>query len=259
MFSWRRIVLAGPLALALSQAGAAQLLNQDHPGQYTQEDIAAGSRVYGTQCNQCHGRDGDQVSGVDLRRGVFRRSATDEDLAKAIATGTPGGMPAFKLPPSEMTGIVAYIRARFDTTASVRLGNDERGRALFEGKGACGSCHRVSGKGSVSGPDLSDIGMIRPPAALERSVRDPSSAMLPINRPVRIVTREGKSIRGRRLNEDTHTVQIMGEDQRLWSIAKRDIRTFEIDAKSPMPAYADKLTADEIADLVAYLLTLRQP
>ena len=27
-------------------AGAQQLLNQDHPGQYSQEDIAAGNRVY---------------------------------------------------------------------------------------------------------------------------------------------------------------------------------------------------------------------
>ena len=54
-------------------AGAQQLLNQDHPGQYSQEDIAAGSRVYGAQCSQCHGRDGDQISGIDLRRGLFRR------------------------------------------------------------------------------------------------------------------------------------------------------------------------------------------
>jgi hypothetical protein len=83
--------------------------------------------------------------------------------------------------------------------------------------------------------------------------------MLPINRPVRIVTKRGTAIQGRRLNEDTLTVQVIGEDQRLWSIAKSDIRVFEIDTKSPMPAYAGRLTPEEIADLVAYLLTLREP
>src|SRR3954469_3666680 len=102
-------------------AGAQQLLNQDHPGQYSQEDIAAGNRVYSAQCNQCHGRDGDQISGIDLRRGLFRRSNTDEDLARVITNGTPGGMPPFRLQPSDLTGVVAFIRAHFDTTASVQV------------------------------------------------------------------------------------------------------------------------------------------
>ena len=65
----------------------AQLLAQDHPGQYAQEDIARGAVLYGTQCNQCHGRDGDQMSGVDLRRGQFRRAQSDEDLAQVITRG----------------------------------------------------------------------------------------------------------------------------------------------------------------------------
>jgi putative heme-binding domain-containing protein len=215
--------------------------------------------VYGAQCNQCHGRDGDQISGIDLRRGLFRRSATDEDLARVITNGTSAGMPPFKLTASELTGIVAFIRAGFDTTASVRVGEPSRGRVIFEGKGACGTCHRVAGRGPRAAPDLSDIGISRAPAALERSLRDPSSAMLPINRPVRIVTKDGRTIRGRRLNEDTYTVQILDEEERLLSIAKRDVRTMNVDTKSTMPAYADRLTKDEIADVVAYLLTLREP
>ena len=247
------------LVLIFAVPASAQLLNQDHPGQYTQEDIAAGSRLYSSQCNQCHGRDGDQVSGIDLRRGSFRRSVTDEDLARVITSGTSAGMPPFKLQPSELTGIVAYIRARFDTTASVRVGDASRGRAIFEGKGACGTCHRVAGRGPLSAPDLSDIGIARAPAALERSLRDPSSAMLPINRPVRIVTKDGRIIQGRRLNEDTYTVQVLDQEERLMTIAKRDVRAFDIDTKSPMPAYAGRLTPEEIADVVAYLLTLKEP
>jgi putative heme-binding domain-containing protein len=240
-------------------AGAEQLLNQDHPGQYTREDIAAGNRVYDAQCSQCHGRDGDQISGIDLRRGLFHHSTTDEDLARVITSGTSAGMPPFRLQPSELTGIVAFIRARFDTTASVRVGDAARGRAIFEGKGQCVTCHRVDGRGPRAAPDLSDIGLARAPAALERSIRDPSSAMLPINRPVVIVTKTGATIRGRRLNEDTFTVQVVDDQERLLSIAKHDVRSLDVGTKSPMPPYAERLTADEIADTVTYLLTLREP
>lgn len=243
--------------LALTTPAAAQLVTQDHPGQYTQEEIAAGARVYSTQCNQCHGRDGDQISGIDLRRGLFRRSLGDEDLARAITNGTPGGMPPFKLQPPDLTGIVAFIRAGFDATASVKVGDAARGRALFDGKGACATCHRVSGRGPRSAPDLSDIGLARTPAALERSIRDPSSAMLPINRPVRIVTTDGATIRGRRLNEDTFTVQVLDEE-RLRSIEKRAIKTFDVETRSPMPAYGNRLSDAEVADLVGYLLALRE-
>ena len=93
---------------------------------------------------------------------------------------------------------------------------------------------------------------------LERSVRDPSSALLPINRPVRIVMRDGKTIRGRRLNEDTQTVQVIDDKERLVSIIKKDVRSFDVAKESAMPAYSDKLSNDEIADVVAYLLTLRK-
>jgi len=247
------------LALMFTTAPvAAQLLTQDHPGQYSQEAIAAGGQVYTSQCQQCHGRDGDQISGIDLRRGLFRRSLGEEELARAITNGTPGGMPPFKLQPHELTGIVAFIRAGFDATASVRVGDPARGRAVFEGKGACGSCHRVAGRGPRLAPELSAIGLARTPAALERSIRQPTSAMMPINRPVRIVMNSGATIRGRRLNEDTSTVQIIDEQEQLRSIEKRAVRTLDVETQSPMPAYAGRLTDDEIADLVGYLLGLRE-
>jgi cytochrome c oxidase cbb3-type subunit III len=250
------LVVAG--LFGFSPAAGAQLLTVDHPGQYTQEDIARGGLLYNAQCFACHGRDGDQISGVDLRRGLFRRSQSDEDLGQTITRGTPGGMPAFKLDPAELTGIVAFIRAGFDTSASVRMGDAARGRAVFQGKGECSTCHRVAGKGPRSAPDLSDIGLARAPAVLERSVRDPSAALQPINRPVRIMMRDGKTVRGRRLNEDTHTVQIIDDQERLVSLAKKDVRSFDVAKESAMPAYAGKLTDAEIADVVAYLLTLRR-
>src|SRR5688572_863248 len=255
----RSSLLAFVAVFLLATPSGAQLLAQDHPGQYAREDIARGAVLYSTQCNQCHGRDGDQISGVDLRRGQFRRAQSDEDLAQVITRGTPGGMPPFALQPAELAGIVAFIRAGFDTTASIRVGDAARGKTVFDGKGQCATCHRVAGKGPRLAPDLSDIGIARAPAALERSIRDPSSGMLPINRPVRIVMKNGSTVLGRRLNEDTYTVQIIDDQERLRSLAKTDIKTMNVETSSPMPAYAGKLTDEEIADVVAYLLTLRTP
>ena len=238
---------------------AAQAVSQDHPGQYSATDIETGSRLYAGQCALCHGPSGDAVTGADLRRGQFRRSVSDEDLARVIAAGIPdAGMPGFKLQPFEVDGLVAFIRAGFDLTGTaVRVGHVGRGQGLFEGKGGCTACHRVNGKGPRVAPDLSDIGATRTPAALQRSLVNPTSAMLPINRPVRAVTRDGRTIRGRRLNEDTYTVQLIDEQERLVSLVKADLREYELATSSPMPSVANTLTADEKADLVAYLLSLK--
>jgi len=246
------------VASALTGASA-QRPAQDHPGQYSAIDIETGSRLYAGQCALCHGATGDAVAGADLRRGVFRRSVSDEDIAKVITMGLPdAGMPGFKLQPSEIDGLVAFIRAGFDVGGTaVRVGHVGRGQALFEGKGGCTTCHRVNGSGPRVAPDLSDIGAIRTPSALQRSLVDPTSAMQPINRPVRAVTKDGRTIRGRRLNEDTFTVQLIDEQERLVSLLKADLKEYELAKTSPMPSVAGKLTADEQADLVAYLLSLK--
>ncbi len=127
----------------------------------------------------------------------------------------------------------------------------------FEGKGACLSCHRVNGKGSRKAPDLSDIGSVRSAGSIERSLMEPNVQMMPINRPVHIVTREGKVIDGRRLNEDTYTVQIADQEGRLWSLQKSGLREFTVSTKSNMPSYKGELTPAEMSDLVSYLLTLK--
>lgn len=250
--------LTGVLLLAVAvttQPAAAQ--TQDH--QYSTADIEAGSRLYGAQCSLCHGPNGDGVTGVDLRRQQFRRVSSDEDIRNIITEGAAAtGMPPFRLQPVELDRLVAFIRAGFDVSGTaVKIGNAGRGQAIFEGKGGCATCHRVNGKGPRVAPDLSDIGAIRQPAALQRSLLEPSKGMMPINRPVRIVLADGRTIKGRRLNEDTASVQLIDETERLQSIAKSDIREYHIADTSDMPSVAGKLTDPELADLVAYLLSLK--
>jgi putative heme-binding domain-containing protein len=253
----RLLCLMAALSAVPAIAARAQSA-QDH--QYTSADIEAGSRIYANQCALCHGPQGDQVSGVNLRRGQFRKVASDADIRSVITKGVPEtGMPGFAFSSAELDALVAFIRAGFDPSGTaVKVGDASRGAALFAGKGGCASCHRVNGRGPRGAPDLSDIGAVRGAPALQRAMLDPTAAMWPINRPVRVVTRDGQTIRGRRLNEDTFTVQVIDEErERLLSFVKADLRDYEVGTASPMPSVAGKLTADEVADLVAYLLTLK--
>jgi cytochrome c oxidase cbb3-type subunit 3 len=230
---------------------------EDH--QYSSAEIQAGSRLYAAQCTLCHGQNGDGVAGVNLPRQQFRRASSDDDIRNTITTGAAAaGMPGFRLQPAELDALVAFIRSGFDISATpFTVGDAGRGKAVYDGRGACATCHRVAGKGARTAPDLSGIGAIRQPAAIQRSLLEPSRGMMPINRPVRIVTRDGRIIRGRRLNEDTATVQLIDEAERLVSLSKSDIRELELGTTSGMPSFAGKLTREELADLLAYLLSLR--
>lgn len=227
----------------------------DH--RYTSEAIQTGLRIYSQECALCHGPQGGLVDGIDLRLGQFRNVQSDEDLQAVISGGAAEGrMPAFDFDDAELAAIVAYIRAGFDPEGvAVRVGNAERGKALFEGKGNCTDCHRVNGEGPRTAPDLSDIGLRRTPANLQLNLVDPRSALLPINRPVRMVTMQEEVISGRRLNEDTYSVQLIDSEGRLRSLLKENLASYaisELPSKSPT-----ELNAEEVADVVAYLLTLR--
>jgi putative heme-binding domain-containing protein len=250
--------LAATAAFTFNVAIHAQLSEEDH-GQYSRADVEAGQRLYGPQCQVCHGATGDGVPGTDLKLGRFRRVSSDDDLARVITSGIPGtGMPPFVLQPAELRAIVAFIRAGFDpASAAVRVGDAARGRALFEGKAECSTCHRVNGRGPRLAPDLSDIGAIRTLAALQRSLLMPTESLWPIHRPVRIVTRAGRTLRGRRLNEDTYTVQIIDEQENLRSFDKTDLRELTVETTAAMPSYAERLTEDELADVIAYLVSLK--
>jgi putative heme-binding domain-containing protein len=257
--SCKLLLCAVVSALFLFHGPAAHAQGQDRAPEYFQADIQYGAQIFATQCTSCHGTSGDQIPGVNFRAGQFKRVVSDNDLRATITNGVPGtAMQPFAFGASELTGIVSYLRnmSSFDGRSSM-IGNATRGQALFTGAGNCSSCHAVNGKGPHVAPDLGDIGTLRTADLLHRTLLDPAGTMLPANRPVHAVTKEGKVINGRRLNEDTYTVQLVDEQEHLVSLTKADLREFTVLKTTAMPSYKDKFSAQELADLEAYLLSLK--
>lgn len=253
-----RVTLIGVILLVLL-TGARTAVAQAHAGEYERADIEQGFRLFGSLCAGCHGPNGDSVSTANLRAGQFRHAKSDADLQGVIRKGISGTPmpPHDTLTNAELIALVAFLRNMKDFDGGeVALGDKTRGRDLFEGKAQCATCHRVQGRGSRIAPDLSAVASVRSAAALERALLDSASTMLPVNRFVRAVKADGTVIRGRRLNEDTFTVQLMDDRERLVSLDKTTLREYVIE-KTPPPSYKEKLSKQELADVLAYLVSLK--
>jgi putative heme-binding domain-containing protein len=152
-------------------------------------------------------------------------------------------------------------------------GDAAHGETVFWGKGECGSCHMVKGRGSIIGPDLSNLAGLRKTnsiiAALTKEqhrVYGPGGAQphnltpLPTYPVVRVTTAAGKTVRGVLRNEDSFSMQIMGLDQTLHLLDRAKLKSVVYEPKGLMPTDYDKrLSQAEFDDLLAFLTRLGTP
>ena len=139
-------------------------------------------------------------------------------------------------------------------------GDAARGKAIVEGKGQCLQCHRIGAAGTVTGPDLTGIGGMRRAADLEQSLVNPDAEIRSDNLTVSATGKDGEKITGRLMNMDTYSLQILdGSSSKLRTLKKDSLREYEVLKTSPMPGYRDKLSEQEISDVVTYLVSLKEP
>src|SRR5918992_6084428 len=74
-------------------------------------------------------------------------------------------------------------------------GDASRGKALVESSG-CFDCHRIADRGSRLGPNLTSIGSRRTPVRLRQALVAPDEEVVPDNRFVRVVTKDGTAVTG---------------------------------------------------------------
>jgi putative heme-binding domain-containing protein len=224
----------------------------------TAQDLIDGERAYRDRCANCHGPNGDLVTGINFSAGQFRRIMADADLARIIRQGIPNtSMPASNVTEAQGGQIVAYLRSMAAAKSGVSVkGDAARGKLVFDGKGNCTSCHSVAGVGGHRAPDLSNVGQARRAPELERALVEPQGEVQPNHRYYRVVMPDGTTVTGWLLGHDTFNIRLLDTTEQLRSFVKAEVKSHGF-IDSPMPSYKNTLTPQELADIVSYLSTLR--
>jgi cytochrome c oxidase cbb3-type subunit 3 len=236
----------------------------------SQADIEGGKQLFQGMCVQCHGAGGAGGEAPSLNRAKLNHAPDDAALADVISNGIPNtAMPRIRrFTENELRQLVAYVRSVGKVVEFRIPGDAKRGAAIYKNL-ACSSCHIVAGEGGNLGPDLTEIGLMRGAVYLREAIVDPGSSLpkgtlaVPSRGyaeyvPVRIVTREGGEVRGIRVNEDAFTIQVRDAAGKFYSLRKSELELLDKQTgKSMMPSLASRLTAPQLADLVAYLSSLR--
>jgi putative heme-binding domain-containing protein len=241
--------------------------------------IEEGRGLYNGGCTGCHGINGaagEIGPGLAIPGRSYARN-TDAQIFDAIKHGIPETpMPAHqsKFNDDQIWKITAYVKGLRGTAIDAPSPGDiVHGEAVFWGKGECGSCHMIRGRGSVIGPDLSNLASSRKTnsiiAALtseQHRVYGPGGAqphnLVPLQTypVVRVTTVGGKTVRGVLRNEDSFSMQIMGLDQQLYLLDRTKLKTIIYEPKGLMPTDYDKrLSKVEFDDLLAFLTRLGSP
>jgi len=259
-------------AFAIVLATATPALAQQQPATGAQA-VAQGKALYDQHCTACHGANagaGERAPAIVSTATSMRGQRSDAQLMAIVKNGIPGSaMPAWgnRLSDGDIANIGAFIHAlRGNALDNPLPGDVARGEAVFWCKGGCSSCHAISGRGSVVGPDLSNIAAMRKSTAIgdaltksEHRVYGDGGVHLPSPppmeyEPVHVVTKSGQAIDGVMRNQDAWSVQFVSLDGKLHSFDRADLRSVTVKPGSIMPSDYDKrLSADEFRDLMAFL------
>jgi len=248
-------------AILLVLVPAAPCRPQNAPGPTPTEvkgDSSIGKKLFENQCALCHGIDGGGGRGPNLRRPKLDHAADDAALRALIQNGIAPEMPeGWFLSSEDIANLAAYVRSIGTLAAEKLPGDPVRGMAIYE-KSGCPSCHILAGEGNGLGPELTDIGARRGAVRLRDTLRNPASTIPEGFLLVEAVSREGKTIRGIRLNEDTFSIQLRDYVGRIHSLRKDELKSLKkLRGETPMPTYGSTLTGAEIDNLIAYLAAQR--
>jgi len=138
-------------------------------------------------------------------------------------------------------------------------GEPRRGETLFWSQTAqCGRCHRIGDRGTPVGPDLTTIGKLRSREDLLTSLLEPSRRIEPSYATYIVATTDGVLRTGLLVSRDENGAVLRDSEGKTVVVAARDIEELRPSRASLMPeGQLAELTAQEVADLIDYLVSLK--
>ncbi len=214
-------------------------------------------------CAVCHGADGknsDRGSQpIATQPNIVAMS--DADLMGVIHNGTAAGMPTFpELTDQQAKAVVRYLRQlqRVSSGASTDAkptGDPKAGKVLYFGKAQCSTCHMVNGQGGFMASDMTTYGQSHNAAAILGAIVKPDTKLSPNAQVVEAVTKAGQKISGVVRTEDSLELTLQTEDGRYHFLNRDSLAMVTYTDHSLMPHdYGTRLTAQELNDLVGYLI-----
>jgi putative heme-binding domain-containing protein len=258
--SWCNLTIPICLVVGLIVSGAGYPLGAENPVGSGSEVIAEGHQLFNKLCTSCHGIDGaagDRGPAMAASRRYLHQS--DEELFGAIQRGIPGSqMPPMGLPENDAWKIVAWIRSMRARAYSVPVAGDrDQGATIFWGKGDCGQCHVVRGRGGLLGPDLTNLGAEMSLSQIREALTVEKPHPPLGYRPLTVKTKDGRTISGVSKNEHNFSLQMMSDDNRLHLFSSDELETITYRQKSLMSTDYDKrLSETEFQNLLAFLSRL---
>jgi len=255
-----------PSALVLAALWAACLgtaLSQTPKQSFGQKDAkqvsTLGKQTFASTCANCHGLDGrggERAPNIAENPKVQRLS--DSQIEHIVENGVPGtGMPAFhSLETTDVKAVVTYLRTLQGTKQMLKPpGDPGRGETIFFGKAGCSGCHMIAGKGGFIASDLSGYARTHNIEQIRSAITTPAPAT---DRQARLVTATihgGEKVVGRIRNEDNFSLQLQTLDGAFYFVTKSQLENLEYNSQTLMPPdYATTLTADELNDVVSFLM-----
>ncbi len=192
-----------------------------------------------------------------IRKQIFE-NGTEEEQKQFAGEAKPPAKKQKQLPPVKGPGRAWTVDGIVEITEGGLDGRDmKNGRNMFEAS-LCSACHKFGNEGGAQGPDLTNLAGRFTVADLAHSIVEPGQVISDQYEFTEIVTRDGKTITGRVLNEQDEILAIginpFDFSQQV-EISRADIKSMAPSKVSPMPpAMINRLNPDELKDLFAYLL-----
>ena len=208
-----------------------------HPPEPESPRVEIGHKLFQKTCSACHGTEAKGGRGPDLTTGRWRWGSADAAILQNILTGIPGTqMPAFPMQEDDGRAIVAWLRSLRSAGPEEQVTGDPRaGRALFFASAGCSRCHMFGGQGGRLGPNLSRIGEEKHVAELKKDITQPGESLREGYRTAEVRTADGSLIRGVIKNEDTFSLQMMDEREKLQLFSKTELKEIARPQRSMMP------------------------